>query len=127
MEITVDEPLDFRKGAESYDYLPRSLKLEAEIDQVLDALRKSQEYEYKLAEERLQAHKTYLQNLYQQLDSEKSELASQNSSGSEAVRQREEQIRQEVMKLEVMKKVANGFGRTSKDILKECFGLEIAD
>ena len=132
MEVTVNEsPSDVREGEESYDYLPHSLKLEVEVDQVLRALRKSQEFEYKVAEERLQSHKTYLQNLYQQLDFEKSELACQNSSRSDvlfhAVTERKEQIRQEVMKFEVMKKVANGFGRTSKDILKEHFGVEIAD
>ncbi|KAK7308048.1 hypothetical protein VNO77_41639 [Canavalia gladiata] len=125
MEVTVyGSPLDVRIGAESYDCLPHSLKLEAEVDQVLQSLRKSHEFEYTMAEERLQAHKAYLQKLYQQLECEK-------SSGSNvmfsAVRVREEQIRREVMKFEVMKKVADGFGRTSKDILKEYFGLEIAD
>lgn len=132
MEVTVNEnPSDVRIGAESYDYLPRSVKLEDEVDQVLEALRKSQEFEYKLAEERLQAHKTYLRNLYQQLDCEKAELACQNSSRSDvlfsAVRERKGQIEREVMKFEVMKKVANGFGRTSKDVLKEHFGFEMED
>ncbi|CAL0311352.1 unnamed protein product [Lupinus luteus] len=130
MEVEVNGgPTCSRNGSE--EYLPQSLKLEAEIDEILHALRKSQEFEYDVAEGRLQAHKTYLWNLYQQLDSEKSKLASQNSSHSDAlsrvVREREQQIRRELMKLEVMKKVANGFGRTSKDVLKECFGLEIAD
>ncbi|OIW11162.1 hypothetical protein TanjilG_22969 [Lupinus angustifolius] len=130
MEVQVNGgPSGSRNGSE--EYLPQSLKLEAEIDEVLHALRKSQEFEYEVAEGRLQAHKTFLWNLYQQLDSEKSKLASQNSSHSDAlshvVREREQQIRRELMKLGVMKKVAIGFGRTSKDILKEYFGLEIAD
>lgn len=116
---------------ESYDYLPESLKLDAEVDDVLKALSNSQELEYKMAEERLQQHKKYLQNLYQQLDWEKSELARKNSSSSgvlfNAVRERMEQIRREVTKFEVMKKVANGFGMTSQEILKEHFGLERAD
>lgn len=116
---------------ESYDYLPESLKLDAEVDDVLKALSNSQELEYKMAEERLQQHKKYLQNLFQQLDWEKSELARKNSSGSgvlfNAVRERMEQIRREVTKFEVMKKVANGFGMTSQEILKEHFGLERAD
>ncbi|KAE9612816.1 putative oberon, PHD finger domain-containing protein [Lupinus albus] len=130
MEFKVNGgPTGSRKGSE--EYLPQSLKLEAEIDEVLHDLRKSQEREYEVAKEGLQARKTYLWNLYEQLDSEKSKLASQNSSHSDAlshiVREREQQIRRELMKLEVMKKIANGFGRTSKDILKEYFGLEIAD
>ncbi|KAE9606461.1 hypothetical protein Lal_00013962 [Lupinus albus] len=130
MEFKINEsPTGSRSDSE--EYLPQSLKLEAEIDEVLYALKKSQEFEYDVAEERLQAHKTYLQNLYQQLDSEKSKLVSQNSSHSDAlfhvVREREQQIRREVAKLQVMKKVASGFGRTSKDILKEYFGLDIAD
>ncbi|XP_027362543.1 uncharacterized protein LOC113870142 [Abrus precatorius] len=127
-DVKVDEN---RIWVESYDYLPRALKLDVEVDQVLQALRKSQEFEYSVAEETLQVHKKYLQNLHQQLDSEKSELACQNSSGSNslfgAVRARKEQIKREEKKFEDMKKVANGFGRTSKEILKEHFGLEMAD
>ncbi|RDX67466.1 Protein OBERON 1, partial [Mucuna pruriens] len=129
MEVTVnDGSFDVRTGLESYNGLPHSLKLEAEVDQVLLALRKSQEIEYKVAEETLQAQKTFLQNLYQQLDCEKNDLASQTSSGldvsfSAAVRERKKQIRREVTKFEVMKKVANGYGSISPDIIKEHFGL----
>jgi hypothetical protein len=36
-----------------------------------------------------------------------------------------DQIKREVTKLKDMEEVANGFGRTSKDILKEHFGLEV--
>ncbi|KAJ4722480.1 protein OBERON 1-like [Melia azedarach] len=53
------------------DYLKESQKLEEEINQVLQSLRKSQESEYKVAEERLHAQKYYLCNLYQQLDKER--------------------------------------------------------
>ena len=132
MEVMVyDDPFEVRTGLESYDFLPRSLKLESEVDQVLQALRKSQELEYKVAEETLQDQKTYLKRLYQQLDREKYELACQNSSTSDvsssAVRERKEQIRREVAKFEIMKKVANGFGRTSNDIVKEHFGLKVID
>lgn len=132
MDITDDEsaldPLDVRIETETFGCLSDSSKLEAEVDQVLEALRKSQRDEYSLAEERLDAHKRYLQNLYQQLDCEKSELASQpHASHSDimfqTVRARKEQLRREVMKFEEMKKVANGFGSTSKDILEKHFGL----
>ncbi|KAG4972766.1 hypothetical protein JHK87_029587 [Glycine soja] len=132
MEVMVnDGPFEVRTGLESYDFLPRSLKLESEVDQVLQALRKSQELEYKVVEETLQDQKTYLKNLYQQVECEKYELACQNSSTSDvsssAVRDRKKQIRREVEKFEIMKKVAYGFGRTSNDIVKEHFGLKVID
>ncbi|XP_073223178.1 uncharacterized protein [Cicer arietinum] len=132
MDTTDDESplnhLDVRIGKKYFGYRSESLKLEAEVDQVLEALRKSQKYEYNLAEESLNEHKKYLQNLYQQLDREKSELASQpNGSHSgvlfETVKERKEQLRRELMKFENMKRVANGFGSTSKDILEKYFGL----
>lgn len=132
MDTTDDESplnhLDVRIGKKYFGYRSESLKLEADVDQVLEALRKSQKYEYNLAEESLNEHKKYLQNLYQQLDREKSELASQpNGSHSgvlfETVKERKEQLRRELMKFENMKRVANGFGSTSKDILEKYFGL----
>ena len=116
----------------SSDYQSEYLKLEYEIDQVLQVLRKAQESEYKIAEERLYAQKNYLCNLYQQLDKERSEL-SHRASGTEedallnAILNRVDQIKQEVMKLKEMEEVANGFGRTPKGTLKEHFGLEIED
>lgn len=118
----------------SSDYNSEYLKLEYEIDQVLQALRKAQESEYKIAEERLFTQKNYLRNLYQQLDKERSEL-SHGASGTiaeadallSAILNRVDQIKQEVMKLKEMEEVSNGFGRTSKGILKEHFGLEIED
>lgn len=128
-DIDHESPLDVR--TESYSHLPDMLKLEVEIDLVLQVLRKSQELEYKMAEERLHEQKNYLKSLCQQLNSEKSELARRRSSYSDgqvhAIQKREEQIRQEVLKLEDMKKIVNGFGRTPNHILKEHFGLEIAD
>lgn len=111
--------LNVKTGLKSYDFL--------DLDQVLQNLKKSQELEYKLAEETLQTQKTYIQNLYQQLESEKNQLACQNSSGSDVISHRMKQIELETMKFEVMKKVANGFGRTSNDIIREHFGLKITD
>ncbi|XP_038723428.1 protein OBERON 1-like isoform X3 [Tripterygium wilfordii] len=90
---------------ESSDYLNESLKLENEIDEVLQALRKSQELEYKIAEDQLYAQKNYLRNLYQQLD-----------------RERLVQVNREIMKLREMEEVAKGFGKTPNRILKEHFG-----
>lgn len=126
--------LDFRKSSPdvsmSSDSQTESLKLEDEINQVLQALQVSQEAEYKIAEERLYAQKKYLQNLYQQLDKERSELARRTLKTNpddllSAVLSRVDQIKREVTKLKDMEEVANGFGRTSKDILKEHFGLEV--
>lgn len=95
---------------------------------MLEALRESQKYEYNVAEERLNAQKKYLKNLNQQLKSEKSELANQPPASrsdilSQTVREREKQLRREVVKFEEMKKVANGFGTISEDIMEKHFGL----
>nr|KYP61796.1 hypothetical protein KK1_016307 [Cajanus cajan] len=118
--VTVNENFsNVKTGLKSYDFL--------DLDEVLQNLKKSQELEYKLAEETLQTQKTYLLNLYQQLESEKNQFACQNSSGSDAISLKMKQIEQETMKFEVMKKVANGFGRTPNDILREYFGLKVTD
>jgi len=134
MQVTINEDnFEVKTGLEYFNFLPRSLKLEAEVDQVLEDFRKSQELEYKVVEETLRAQKTYLQSLYQQLDHEKKALVGQISSSasevssSTAVRERKKQIRREVAKFEIMKKVANGFGRTSSSILKEHFGFKVID
>lgn len=113
-----------------FDHWTESLKLEDEIDQVLQALKRSQEYEYNLAEEKLLLHKNYLHNLFQQLDKEQTELRHQTSStGQNAfqnnVTNRVDQIKQEVKKLKRMEKVADGFGMTPKDILKEDFDFDV--
>ncbi|XP_044500789.1 protein OBERON 1-like [Mangifera indica] len=114
------------------DQQMESQKLEEEIDQVLQALKKSQETEYKLAEERLYEQKNYLCNMYQQLDKERSELAHHTSEGDQdmllnAVLNTVNQIKRQVTVLKDMEKVAKGFGRTSKKILKEHYDLEIED
>ena len=106
--------------------------LEDEIDKVLHALRKSQASEYKIAEERLYAQKSRLLNLYEQLEESRSQLSRGISSASsdallDVVVNTSGRIRHEVNKLKDMEKVAKGFGRTPKGILKEHFGLEIED
>lgn len=106
-----------------------SLELEEEIDQVLRALRKAQQTEYKIAEERLLAQKNCLLNLYRQLDKERSELSMAKSSDDqdvllEAILKRVDQIKREIVKLRDMEVVAKGFGKTSKDILDQHFRFE---
>ncbi|XP_028773520.1 protein OBERON 1 isoform X2 [Neltuma alba] len=110
MKVAANEsPSVVTTGTENNGYPPKPdlSKLEDEIHQVLQALRKSQALEYSIAEEILHGKKRYLQNLYQQLEREKSESACQLSSHSnvlsDAVSRRMEQIRQETMKLEDMK------------------------
>ncbi|KAK3040581.1 hypothetical protein RJ639_029027 [Escallonia herrerae] len=129
-----EEPLDSRTGSPQdiygkFDHRIESFKLEDEIDQILLALRKSQESEYRIAEERLLAQKNHLLNLYQQLDKERSELASHTSFADpdallDAVLNRVNQVKREIMKLREMEEVAKGFGKTSNAILKEHFSFE---
>ncbi|XP_058105260.1 uncharacterized protein LOC131248808 isoform X2 [Magnolia sinica] len=117
------------------DHHIASLKFENEIDRALESLRKSQEEEYKVAEQKLYGHKDLLLGLYQKLDMERSELAKHTASpaGNDSdallanVLSRVEQIKREVIKLRHMVEIANGFGRTPKAILKEHFGLPIED
>ncbi|KAK6146060.1 hypothetical protein DH2020_019929 [Rehmannia glutinosa] len=113
-----------------FDHQVESLKLEDEIDHILDALRKSQEIEYRLAEEKLSAQKNYIQNLYQQLDKERSDLSRHTSSKDQdslldVVLNRVDQIKREVSRLKDMEEVSKGFGKVPKHILKEQFGLDI--
>lgn len=128
------DPLDVTRSSEhtslvAFDPWTQSLKIEDEIDHVLLALQKSQESEYKIAEETLHAQKNYILSLYQQLEREKSELSCRVSSIEpdsfmDCVLNRVEQIKRELKKFKDMGKVAHGFGRTSKGILREHFGLE---
>ncbi|GMH08435.1 hypothetical protein Nepgr_010275 [Nepenthes gracilis] len=109
------------------------LKLDEEINQVLGELRKAQEYEYQVAQERLRAQRDYIFTLYQRLDQEKSELArckrrkrmADTNTWLSAIADREDHIKLEVSKLKDMEMVAQGFGRTRRDILKEHFDLDI--
>nr|AAK69758.1 CDPK adapter protein 1 [Mesembryanthemum crystallinum] len=108
------------------------LKLEVEIDQVLHELRRSQEVEYRLAQERLRAQKDHLSSLYQQMDKEKSELTRYPPSTNRnallsSVIVKEEYIQCELSKLKNMEKVAKGFGKTPKEILKEHFNLDFEE
>jgi len=124
MDTSDDEsPLNVKKETKSFRYQSEVLKLNAEFDQTMEAFKKSQKYELKLAEETLREQLKHLQNISKQLEKEKSELANQpkDSHSSvlfQTVKKREEQLRQEVMKLEEMKKIAKGCARASADVLK---------
>lgn len=115
----------------NFDYRVESLKLDNEIDHILDALRKSQEIEYRLAEERLSAQKNYIINLYEQLERERSDLSKHTSVSEnqdallDAVLSRVSQIKREVSRLKDMGEVSKGFGRVPKHILEEQFNLDI--
>ncbi|XP_057783430.1 uncharacterized protein LOC131001164 isoform X2 [Salvia miltiorrhiza] len=115
----------------NFDYRVESLKLENEIDHIMDALRKSQEIEYRLAEERLSAQKNYIINLYEQLERERSALSKHTSLSDnqdsllDAVLSRVSQVKQEVSRLKDMGEVSKGFGRVPKHILEEQFSLGI--
>ena len=117
------------KVSESFDPVIESLKLEVKVDEMLAALRKSQEQEYNMARDKLCEHKNYLKDLYQQLNKEKAELAQHAAHNAhrdaltKLVRNRLDQIKSEEIKLKEMEEVAKGFGRTSKKILKKHFDL----
>ncbi|KAK8572994.1 hypothetical protein V6N12_029034 [Hibiscus sabdariffa] len=99
----------------SSNYQSEYLRIEYEIDQVLQALRKAQETEYKIAEEGFYGQRNYLRHLYQQLEKERSEHGDHEADASlNAVVSRVDQIKYEVMRLKEMEEVANGFGKTPK-------------
>lgn len=124
-QTTLDVHIISNQGSESQ-------RLDDEIDKVLQALRKSQVSEYKIAEERLYAQKSHLLTLYKQLEEGRSQLSRGLSSAStsallDAIVNTSDRIRREVKKLRDMEKVAKGFGKTPKGILKEHFTLEVED
>ncbi|KAK6913946.1 Oberon, PHD finger domain [Dillenia turbinata] len=110
------------------DHRSASQKLDEVIDRVLHRLRKSQETEYQIAEERLSAQRNYILNLYQQVEMERSELARNPSDAMRnAVLNRVEQIKREAKKLKDMRIICRGFGRTPKTVLREHFCLDVQD
>lgn len=137
MEIEADQdPMDIHSDSPDMsarvDWLSESLKLEEEIDHALLGLRKSQEIEYKLAEDRLYDQKNYITSLYQRLEMERSELSRHASSTDQEnllsiVMNRVDLIKRELAKLKDMEKVARGFGKTSRVVLEELFGLDIEE
>ncbi|KAI3997915.1 hypothetical protein MKX01_038806 [Papaver californicum] len=62
------------------DHQIESVKLEKEVEQVLQELKKSQQVEYETAKAKLYAKKRAILDLYQKLDAEKSKLDNRSSS-----------------------------------------------
>lgn len=110
-------PLDTEPGSlgvlsTSSEYWDEYFKLEDEIEKVLGELRRSQKNEFEIAAETLYSQKSFLRNLYQQLDEERSQLSRQtlgtrpDSFLLNAVLDRVDQIKRQVSKLKEMEKVA---------------------
>lgn len=107
-----------------------SLQFEDEIDHSLKELKRSQEAEFRLAEQKLYSQKDYVLSLYRQLDSERSELAdpvplsdtSRYSVLLSNIMNRLDKVKREEEKLKDMLKVSKGFGKTPANV-KEHFGL----
>ncbi|XP_076904453.1 uncharacterized protein LOC143559907 [Bidens hawaiensis] len=105
-----------------------STELEQRIEKTLASLKQSQETEYKVAESVLTTQKNILLNLYQELKKEKSKLANCSPSGDPSlvhnVFKIMDQIKNEFRKITAMQSVGKGFGKTSKYVLKEHFGVQ---
>lgn len=108
------------------------LKLEEEVAQVLQQLKMSQEYEFSIAQGKLHAQKDHLFSIYQQVSKEKLELLRSSSSMDQDILLRsiaagEEHIKRALRKLREMEKVANGFGKIPKELIREHFDLDPKD
>lgn len=108
-----------------------SAKFEDEIDLALQELKKSQEAEYSVAEQKLYAQKDHILCLYRQLDAERAELADpmplSDASNYGAmlanVLSRVDQVKREEEKFRSMLKVAGGFAKAPQSVTREMFGL----
>jgi len=112
------------------DHNSLSVQFEDEIDHSLKELKRSQDAEFRLAEQKLYSQKDRVLSLYRQLDSERSELAdpvplsdtSRYSVLLSNIMDRLNQVKREEEKLKAMLNVSKGFGKTPADV-KEHFGL----
>ncbi|KAL2945346.1 putative killer plasmid pGKl-2 protein 3, partial [Bienertia sinuspersici] len=110
MDINIHgSPDGLKKAVVDLLYQNEYLRLEEEIDQVLQQLQSSQQYEFKIAQDTLHAQKDRLLTLYQQVHKEKSELKRPTPSIDHnallcSIAAREEQIRRELSKLRDMEK-----------------------
>ncbi|EER90880.1 uncharacterized protein LOC8085943 [Sorghum bicolor] len=108
-----------------------SAKFEDEIDLALEELKKSQEMEYNLAEQKLYAQKDRILCLYRELDTERAQLADpmplSDASNYGAmlanVLRLVDQIKRDEEKFKSMLKVAGGFAKAPPNVIKELFGL----
>lgn len=108
----------------------KCLELENEIDHVLRTLRTSQESEYEVVEESLNAQKEVLISLYQELLKKNAELSRCTSTSNpdallNAFLDKQEQIKKETKIFRAMGEVANGLGKTAKSTMKKHFDLAI--
>ncbi|XP_076920518.1 uncharacterized protein LOC143581668 [Bidens hawaiensis] len=113
----------------NFDCQIESTVLEQRIEKTLASLKQSQAAEYKIAENVLTTQKNILLNLYQELKKEKSKLANCSPSGDPSlvhnVFKIMDQIKNEFRKITAMQSVGKGFGKTSKYVLKEHFGVQV--
>ncbi|CAL4919034.1 unnamed protein product [Urochloa decumbens] len=113
------------------DHNTASAKFEDEIDLALQELKKSQEAEYRVAEQRLYSQKDRILSLYRQLENERARLEDplplSDTSNYGAiignVYSYVHQAKHEEEKFKCMLKVAGGFGKAPESVTKEFFGL----
>ncbi|CAN6281409.1 unnamed protein product [Urochloa humidicola] len=113
------------------DHNTVSAKFEDEIDLALQELKKSQEEEYRVAEQRLYSQKDHILSLYRQLEYERAQLADPMPLSDTSnygviitnVLSRVHQAKREEEKFNCMLKVAGGFGKAPVSVTKEFFGL----
>ncbi|KAK1418318.1 hypothetical protein QVD17_27461 [Tagetes erecta] len=111
-----------------FDYRIESAELEQRVEKTLASLKKAQETEYRIAEDVLTTKKKHLLELYQELKKEKRKLEKCSPSADPSlvhtVFKIMDQIKNEFEKIATMQSVAKGFGKTSKYVLKEHFGVQ---
>ncbi|KAL8209505.1 hypothetical protein R6Q57_006237 [Mikania cordata] len=112
----------------NFDYRIESAELEQRVQKTLASLKNSQETEYRIAEHVLTTQKNRLLDLYQELKTENIKLAkcspSTDPSLVHTVFKIMDQIKNEFEKISAMQGVNKGFGKTSKYVLKEHFGIQ---
>ncbi|XP_074304474.1 uncharacterized protein LOC141639195 isoform X2 [Silene latifolia] len=119
-------------GENNFQHENEYLKLDDEIDGVLNELRKAQEQEFRIAQEKLLAQKDNIRGIYKCIQEDKKELIQPTPSTNcdelvSSILVREEFLRLEFIKLKEMEKIGNGFGRTPKTLLKEHFDIDLED
>ncbi|KAL5712591.1 hypothetical protein ACHQM5_014749 [Ranunculus cassubicifolius] len=101
------------------DHVIESSKLDNEIEEVLQDLKSSQELEYRMAEQRLNAQKDLILTLYQELDADRAELSKRTGATRDSdvgallnrILSKVNQINQEVDKFKDLESVGKGFGK----------------
>lgn len=113
------------------DHNVMSAKFEDEIDLALQKLKKSQEVEHTVAEQRLYSQKDHILSLYRQLESERAQLADPMPLADTSnygvmlanVLSRVDQVKREEEKFKSMLKISGGFAKAPESVTKEFFGL----